>query len=329
MQKHIHTHAHTRTHTQTFDDLVYFRPTYQQVAEVVQYLESNFPHLAQEPLSIKEMSRFRNVYHDPMSDIAPAKDATPADGLGPSVDEGPYKKEAPHPDPYDIEDPIHSPLLREFPASLEDAPLSLIRTLSGFLRHRREESDPLAHMRSLEQIQDGTLSQMLATKEVVEKYIDKYPKSCRLATQCLRALRIGAQLMKSETDRQELCVTGLFSLILRLMHVEPSSCILQCAGLECFFTLMGSFSIHQSLPRPNPERERKQDLLSEQTQTLIIATVLSLSSSTEYGGLKAIVDAMFVIWEQYNLGMNATQKRYGYDYNIREFPIRYSMYCNL
>ena len=135
------------------------------------------------------------------------------------------------------------------------------------------------------------------------------------------ALRIGAQLMKSETDRQELCVTGLFGLILRLMHVEPSSCILQCAGLECFFTLMGSFSIHQSLPRPNPERERKQELLSEQTQTLIIATVLSLSSSTEYGGLKAIVDAMFVIWEQYNLGMNATQKRY-VAINVREFPIQ-------
>ena len=279
------------------------------MAEVVQYLEGDFPHLAQEPLSIKEMSRFRSVYHDQTLDIPPAKDISQIDGLGPSVDEGPYKTEAPYTDPYDLEEPIHSPIFRDFPPSLEDAPLSLIRTLSGYLRHRREESDPVSHLSSLEHLQDGSLSQVMSTKEVVEKYLEKHPKSSRVATQALRALRNGAQLLKSETDRQELCVTGLFTLILRLMHVEPKSCILQCISLDCFFALMGSFGIHHSLPRPNSERERKQELLSEPTRSLIIATVLSLSSSTEYGGLKSVVDAMFVVLEQYNLGMNATQKR--------------------
>ena len=242
------------------------------MAEVVQYLEGDFPHLAQEPLSIKEMNRFRGVYHDQTLDIAPAKDILQIDGLGPSVDEGPYKKEAPYTDPYDLEEPIHSPVFRDFAASLEDAPLSLMRTLSGYLRHRREESDPVSHMSSLERLQDGSVSQVMSTKEVVEKYIEKYPNSSRLATQALRAIRIGSQLLKSETDRQELCVTGLFSLILRLMHAEPKSCILQCIGLDCFFALMGAFGIHESLPRPNSERERKQELLSEQTQSLIIAT---------------------------------------------------------
>ena len=60
------------------------------------------------------MNRFRGVYHDQTLDIiiAPAKDILQLDGLRPSVDEGLYKKEAPYTDPYDLVEPIHSPVIR-------------------------------------------------------------------------------------------------------------------------------------------------------------------------------------------------------------------------
>ena len=293
---------------QTFDDLIHFTPSFVQVAEVTQYLETAYPYLVQEPLSIKELGQFRAVYkEDSFQQVIGSLKVE-----DPSLDdiEGPYKKEPPRPDPFMDEEPVRVPLMPDDFPSLEDTPLSLIRTLSGLMRHRREEADPELHLRSMEHLHDGSLTQVLATKEVVEKYLEKHPDKCRIATYCLRALKSGVESLTSESDRCECCVMGFFTLFLKLMHVNPESCTLQCAGMECFFKLMGGFGIHDSLPNPTPGSSgTRAGPLTDSTKSLIITTLLSLASATEYGGLKAVADALRCIVDQYNLKMNALLKK--------------------
>ena len=278
-------------------------PSFAEVAEVTQYLESAFPFLVHEPLSVKELGQFRAVYkEDSFQQVIGSLKVE-----DPSVDdiEGPYKKEPPYPDLFFTEDPVRVPILPDDIPGLEDAPLTLIRTL---MRHRREEVDPEMHLRSMGHLHDGSLKQILATKELVEKYLDKYPDSCRTATHCLMALKSGVDSLTSESDRCECCVTGFFTLFLKLMHVNRESCSLQCIGLECFFKLMGGFGIHDSLPNPGNSGV-KGGPLSDSTKSLIITTLLSLASATEYGGLKAVVDALRCIVDYYNLKMNALVRK--------------------
>ena len=276
-------------------------PTYGQVAEVVQCLETACPHLSQEPLSIKEMSLFREAYQDPNSGIAPVKDELGDD----SSLEGPYKREPPYSDPYDKEEPIRSSLSRDLP-NLDDAPLGLLRTLSGLLRHRKEDMNPSLHLRSLERSQDGSLSQLTSARETVDKYSEKYPTSIRVAVSSFKALKAGLGVIASDSVRQECCVTGFFGLFLKLMKVDLKSCTLQCIGLECFFHLLGGFGFDPSLPVP--PNETRSEAVSGASKSLIMATLASLATAPECG-MQTVAEAVACVVENYNLSMNTATRK--------------------
>ena len=97
---------------QTFADLVAFTPTHAQCAQLLEEIERAAPYLAREPLSVKELSQFREKYRDHTLSVGVAKD-DPAEQD--KALEGPYRRMAPYPDPYDQEDPIHSYLPHDVP----------------------------------------------------------------------------------------------------------------------------------------------------------------------------------------------------------------------
>ena len=97
---------------QSFADLVSYTPTHAQAAQIVEVVEKAAPFLAREPLSVKELSQFREKYRDPTLSVGVAND-DPADQS--KVLEGPYRRIPPYPDPYDKEDPIRMYLPHDVP----------------------------------------------------------------------------------------------------------------------------------------------------------------------------------------------------------------------
>ena len=89
-----------------------FTPTHAQAAQIVEEMEKIAPFLSREPLSVKELSQFREKYRDPTLSVGVAND-DPSDQS--KVLEGPYRHIAPYPDPYDKEDPIFSLLPHDVP----------------------------------------------------------------------------------------------------------------------------------------------------------------------------------------------------------------------
>lgn len=113
--------------------------------------------------------------------------------------------------------------------------------------------------------------------------------------------------MKSETDRQEICLQGFLATVLKLMRVEPTSCTLQAAGLDSFFKLLGWYAIDPSLPLP-PSEKRSQSM-SDQARNAIVTTMVSLGTAPEHGGLQYLVEAITVVVTQYYTDMSSNQKR--------------------
>ena len=133
---------------QTFEDLIEFKPSFAQVAKVVELLESDYLPVAHEMLTIKEMSQFRDVYHDEVAQIPPAKD----DGANDNI--GKFNKLPPYEDPFDSEPPLR-PFYPDDIFESDEPPISMYRGMRSFLRgyrerNRKDESDPTYHMRSLE-----------------------------------------------------------------------------------------------------------------------------------------------------------------------------------
>lgn len=130
---------------QTFDDLIDYKPSFAEVAHVVEMLESDYLPLAHEMLTIKEMSQFRDIYHDEVAQIAPAKDDGANDNMGR------YNKLPPYPDPFDDEPPLR-PFYPDEIFEMDEPPVNMYRGMHSLLRHRdrRDESDPAHHMRSFE-----------------------------------------------------------------------------------------------------------------------------------------------------------------------------------
>ena len=109
-------------------------------------LESDYLPVANEMLTIKEMSQFRDVYHDAVAEIAPAKDDGANDNMGR------YNKLPPYRDPFDEEPPLR-PFYPDDIFEMDEPPLNMYRGMHSLLRHRsdrRDESDPAHHMRSFE-----------------------------------------------------------------------------------------------------------------------------------------------------------------------------------
>ena len=90
-----------------------YTPTHAQCAQVLEAMERAAPFLAREPLSVKELSQFREKYSDPTQKIAVANDNPDEQD---KVLAGPYRLVAPYLDPYDKEDPIHSYLPHDIPS---------------------------------------------------------------------------------------------------------------------------------------------------------------------------------------------------------------------
>ena len=286
---------------QRFEDLINYSPSYSQVARVVEHLESVHPYLSHEPLTIKEKSHFRDVYTDKTEKIPPAKeDVTLEDDLN-----GHFKRDPPYPDPYDREEPLRI----QFPFDLDDdPPFGLLHPFPNLARRHRDMPGSLMHLRLLEHSQDGSLLKLTSAKELFEMVLEKMPSSCRLAHQGLRIMKCGCELIRRDSDRQECCVSGLFSFILRLMQIEKTSFTLQCIGIECFFHLVGGFGIDSSLIHLD-QSEKKPELVSSATKNVIVTMLCSLASVPEGGGLKALVDGIKCVAECFHTRLPGTQKR--------------------
>ncbi|CAI8007075.1 Cullin-9, partial [Geodia barretti] len=330
-------------HIKTLADLVSYTPTHAQCAQILEAMERSAPFLAREPLSVKELSQFREKYSDPTQEIAVANDNPDEQDKALA---GPYRLVAPYLDPYDQEDPIHSYLPHDIPnfedmlqgsrkeieqlfrtefegkfpqsrrmletlakEGLEDAPQNFLRTVSGYLKYRREDQDPVMQLRSLEHRQDGTMALITQVREALEKHVAEHPTSARVATHGLRAYRSGVQAINVDSERQAACTSGLFNQFLRLVKMSPTSCKLQCVGVDCFFHLMGGFSIFASVPHPQSGRKTVGGV-SEATKAIVIGTLESLvTSDGEEGGLRVIVSALATIVDCYNMEMGPIEKK--------------------
>lgn len=143
-------------------------------------------------------------------------------------------------------------------------------------------------------------------QEALEKYVTEHPASCRIGTHGLRALRAGVQAINVDSERQAACTSGLFNQFLQLMKTSPTSCKLQCVGIDCFFHLMGGFSIFVSVPHPQSGRKTVGGV-SEATKSVVIGTLESLV--TEGEGMKALVSALATVINCYNLEMGPIEKK--------------------
>ena len=183
---------------------------------------------------------------------------------------GSCKAKPPHPDPFDEEPPLDH--------------------LTGGLVERFRSSE-----------------RGLSAKDFLEKSLEKHPRSCRLAVEGLQVVRSSALEIKDEDTHQNFCISGVFTLVLRLMSIEPASAHLQGLGLECFFELMGGYTFHESLPAYSVDVSMPK--MTDATRALVMVTVMSLAEVTEYGGLRTLVNALLCVVEQYNLGMTREEKR--------------------
>ena len=138
----------------------------------------------------------------------------------------------------------------------------------------------------------------------------EHPTSARVATHGLRAYRSGVQAINVDSERQAACTSGLFNQFLRLVKMSPTSCKLQCVGVDCFFHLMGGFSIFASVPHPQSGRKTVGGV-SEATKAIVIGTLESLvTSDGEEGGLRVIVSALATIVDCYNMEMGPIEKKW-------------------
>ena len=123
----------------------------------------------------------------------------------------------------------------------------------------------------------------------------------------LKVLKVAIDKLVDECDRIECCISGLFGLILKLMHKQSKSVTVQNLGLTCFFSLMGGGTLTDNFPFASSEIGPAD--LSSSARSTILATILSLESNRECGGLKTIVDGLECVADNYNLEMSSSQKK--------------------
>ena len=261
----------------------------------MQHLVTAHPHLAFEPLSIKDLPRFRDVYKDVTSHVPPAEDSSKDANLNASK----YPVECPFADRFDTEDPLPSKFDR---SSLLDEPdeyrYPVKHMLKGTGERNADLGEPTLRLRFLLNAQDGSLERLAEGEDAIYQYRVQYPTSVRVAVCALRLLQAAYERVNDHAVRQELCVSGHFGKILELMSVEPRSCALQVAGLEAFFHLMGGFGINTSLPLP-PTVERGEGRVTgapfnREIRTVIVSLAASPDPSTDlrmlFRGLECIVN---------------------------------------
>ena len=294
--------------SQCFNDLVDLLPSLDKVGEVLGYLDMRHPHLSQELLSVRRLAHLHNC-----TPATPAcqnlqlilPQATPT-----------YRTHPPYPDPYDVEPPL---AVKKPPAGSRPTPppptpndplsfLQSLTSLQGFLRNRQEEVDPSAQLQVLqERIQEGSGSPILLDeiKLTVDGVLNKHSKSCRLALQSLLVVRAGAQSTRAGTTLVEFSGKGFVSLVLRLMHQSPTSCSLQCVGLECLYLLVGGASLDREFLNSGTK-----PTLADPVGTLaMVALYASFCRGDESESVRGIAQAVCCVLDNYNLQMSATQKK--------------------
>ncbi len=264
---------------------------------MLELLESIYPHLSHEPLTIREKNQFRDVYTDETEKIPAATGDYDID----EELEGNYRQEAPFPDPYHEEESTHIPPFSE----LEDHPLGSLMTL----RRRREFPDAMMQLRYFEHSQDGSVDKILSGKEIVEKALAKAPKSCHVAVQGIAIVKAGCEYLRRDSERQEVCVNGILTFLLKLMLVSPRSFTLQVAGVECFFKLIGGYGVASEYAHLSKlGRGGIPETVSSTTRNVIVTMLVSLAAAPEHG-LKALVDGMKCIVDYFHTHMPRTKLR--------------------
>ena len=265
------------------------------MSKVIEFLQSNLSHLAQEPLTIREKPLFREIFNDEMDKIPTASEEYDFD------DEitGNLRKEAPFPDPYHEEEHVHIPASIEF----EDHPFS---SVLGF-RRRREFPDAMMQLRFLEHSQDGSAEKLQTAKETIEKILAKAPTSSNVALQSIKIIKSSCDALRKDSERQEMCMNGFLSFVLKLMRISPRSFTLQVAGLECFFKLVGGYGIdplyaHLDKTAKNPE------MVSSATRNVIVTMLVSLAAAAS-PGMKTFVEGLNCVVDYFHTHMPRTQLR--------------------
>lgn len=265
------------------------------MSAVFQLLVSHYPHLAREPLSIKDVPEFQDVYVDETVSIVPAKDNSEER----DVNRGNFLYNAPYEDPFETEPEIENKLgLKRIPDSTD----SYIEMQIRKIRERKEDiKEPTIHLRSLTFIQDGSPKMLEELQDFIDKYSVEHPTNVRVATFSLRALKSSYQKMKNH-QKQECVEDGHFALVLKLMAVEPRSCKLQVAGLDAFFRVMGAYGIDESLPlAPVMERGRP---VNASFQKVVKTTLLSLTTAPEHIDLQTLLKGIECTVKWYHTSMS-------------------------
>lgn len=276
-----------------------FAPTYSQVSAVLQQLVSQYPHLACEPLSIKDVPEFQDVYVDRTVSVEPAKDNSEEKDVNVKF---PY--EAPYQDSFESEEEIPNKLGLRYPDEIS----SHIEIEIQHLREKNKDIlEPTIHLRSLAYIQDGSPRMLEKLQDFVDKYTVEHPINVQVAAYSLRALRAAYQHMENPRLKQDCVEDGHFALILKLMAVDPRSCKLQVAGLEAFFHVMGSYGIDESLPLP-PVMERGR-LVNAVFRKVIKTTLLSLTTAPQHIDLHTLLKGMECIVKWYHNSMTPQLQR--------------------
>jgi hypothetical protein len=265
-------------------------------------LVSRYPHLAQEPLSIKDVPEFSDLYIDLTISVEPAKDIKDDRFLGKGV----FPRDPPYEDPFELQPEIPNTLgIKPIPDSeIDDSVQNQIQSLR---RQKQDIKEPTLHIRALMYVQDGSPGMTEELQDFIDKYSSEHPTNVKVATYALRALKAAYQHMKSPQVKQDCVEGGHFALILKLMAVAPRSSKLQSAGIEAFFHVMGSYGIDESLPLP-PVMERGR-LVGGHFHRVIKTTLLSLTTAPEHVDLQTLLKAMRTVVEYYHTSMLDMRQR--------------------
>lgn len=271
-------------------------PTYSRAVAVLQLIESSFPHLRHESLTIKQLPAFAVLYDKATQPISQeVQDVW-------TEEQGSYKPKPSCLDPFDEEPPLDH-LAKSTSTGTDQRHSSMRRP--HYLNDPEETN--LSHkMETFERQQDGSPERWHSAKRFLERHLDKHPKSCRLAVAGLQILKRAVSRIKDEAAHQHFLTTGVFSLILRLMSSKPTSARLQGLGLECFFKIMGGYAFDESLPVYSVDTTFSE--MTNAIRSLVKVTMLSLEEAKEYGGLKTLVNAVSCVVDQYNLEMTTEEK---------------------
>ena len=272
---------------QYFEHLIDLLPSLDKVAEVLKYVDTHLPYLSREPLSVRRLAHVHNscmaasvLQQNPS--VTPPH-ASSALSSHPQATTS-YRTQPPYPDPYDVEPPPKKPVSSSY------------YSIHSILGIRQKGVDPMGHLHVLrERVKSGCTTLLLdETKMTIEGLLNMYSTNCYLAVQSLLAVRAGAQSISTEVGLVELCRKGFFSLVLILMHQSPTSCCLQCIGLECLFLLVGGATLDKGF-------------LASGTKPTLPDSMDILATASE--SVKSIVQAVRCVVDNYNLQMSTTRRK--------------------